>query len=310
MATQFCSQHLAKFSKLVLFAGTFMLTICVFHLAFFLVTTLGNLLVVRALWKASSIPANMKKLFLSLTCSDLAVGLFGQLMFGVIIAVMLKMAGNANYTFDFLCPKILTVYFFSFFLACASFLSVTAIAVDRLLAISLHLRYAELATSKRVILTLVTLWLTSGVAASIFISFPNKSGIVTAMIEFVGLLLITLANIRIYKAVRHHQNQMHCQIPLPNVQAGELLRQKKSAVTALFVFVVFLACYLPHLCLRILLMFEGQGISFLVAEAVSVFLVFLNSSLNPLIYFWRYREIREIAINTVRNIFRMNSSDT
>ena len=247
MATQFYFKHLAKFSKLVLFAGTFMLTICVFHLAFFVMTTLGNLLVVRAQWKASSIPANMKKLFLSLTCSDLAVGLFGQLMFGVIIAVMLKLAGNANYTFDFLCPKMLTAYFFS-----------------------------------------------------IFISFPNKSGIVAAMIEFVGLLLITSANIRIYKAVRHHQNQMYCQIPLPNVQAGELLRQKKSAVTALFVFVVFLACYLPHFCLRILLMFEGQGISFLVAEAVSVFLLFLNSSLNLLIHYWRHHEIREIAKNTVK----------
>jgi len=288
MVTKFCSQHLAKFSKLVLIEATFVLTICVFHLAFFLVTTLGNLLVIRALWKASSIPANMKKLFLSLTCSDLAVGLFGQLMFGVIIAVMLKLAGNANFTFDFLCPKIVTVSFFSFFLACALFLTVTAIGVDRLLAISLHLRYAELASSKRVIiLTLVSLWLTSGVAASIFISLPNKSGVVTAMIEFVELLLITLANIRIHNAVRHHQNQMHCQIPLPNVQARELLKQKKSAVTALFVFVVFLACYLPHLCLRILLMFEGQRMSFVVAEAVSVFLVFLNSSLNPLTYYWR-----------------------
>ena len=289
-----------------------MLTICVFHLAFFLVTTLGNLLVIGGLWKASSLPANMKKLFLSLACSDLAVGLFGQLMFGVIKAAMLKMEGNGKYTSDFLCPTILTVYFFSFFLACASFLSLTAIAVDRLLAVSLHLRYPELATSKRVILTLVSLWLISGVAASMFISLPDTSDIVAAIIEFVGLLLITLANVRIYKAVRYHQNQMRSQIPLPHVQARELLmiRQKKSTVTALSVFVVFLACYLPYLCLRILSMFEGQRISVLVAEAVSVFLVFLNSSLNPLIFYWRHREIREIVKHYVRKIFRMNNSDT
>ena len=287
-----------------------MLTICVFHLAFFLVTTLGNLLVIRALWKASSLPANMKKLFLSLACSDLAVGLFGQLMFGVIIAAMLKMEGNGKYTSDFLCPTILTVYFFSFFLACASLMSLTAIAVDRLLAVSLHMRYPELATSKRVILTLASLWLISGVAASMFISLPNKSDIVAAIVEFVGLLLITLANVRIYKAVRYHQNQIRSQIRLPHVQASELLRQKKSTVTALFVFVVFLSCYLPNLCLRILSMFEGQRISVLVAEAVSVFLAFLNSSLNPLIFYWRHREIREIVKHTVRKIFRMNNSDT
>ena len=98
--------------------------------------TFGNILVIRALWKASSIPANIKKLFLSLAVSDLAVGLFAQLMY----AVVLRMAVNGGHNFDLLCPTILTVCYFSLLpLACASFLNVTAIAVDRLLAINLHL---------------------------------------------------------------------------------------------------------------------------------------------------------------------------
>ena len=40
------------------------------------VAGLGNRLVIRALWKASSISANVRKLFLSLAFSDLAVGMF------------------------------------------------------------------------------------------------------------------------------------------------------------------------------------------------------------------------------------------
>ena len=86
-----------------------MLSFCVFNLIFSLVATLGNLLVIRALCKASSIPATLKKLFLNLAVSDFAVGLFAQLMFGIIVAVMLKMAANGNFNFDFLCPRILTV---------------------------------------------------------------------------------------------------------------------------------------------------------------------------------------------------------
>ena len=80
------------------------------------------------------------------------------------------MAASGGHNFDLLCPTILTVcYFFLLLLGCASFLNVTAIAVDRLLAISLHFRYRELVSSKRVIIALVSIWITSGVAASLYL---------------------------------------------------------------------------------------------------------------------------------------------
>ena len=59
---------------------------------FSLVTILGNILVIRALFKASSITANVKKLFLSLAFSDLGVGVVSQLMAGIIYAVILQTA--------------------------------------------------------------------------------------------------------------------------------------------------------------------------------------------------------------------------
>ena len=86
-----------------------MLTLCVLNLFFSLVATLGNLFVTRSLWKASSIPPIIRKLFLSLAFSDLAVGLSAQSMKGVIIAVMLKIAAKGNYNSDFLSPTILTI---------------------------------------------------------------------------------------------------------------------------------------------------------------------------------------------------------
>ena len=297
--------------QVVRYNRPFMVALCVSNLVFSLVATLGNLLVIRALWKASSISATMKKLFLSLAFSDLAVGLFAQLMFGVIIAVMSRQLATGNYNFDFLCPTILTVYYFSLLLlGSASFLNVTAIAVDRLLAVSLHLRYQELVTSKRVITALVSLWLTSGVVASIFITLPDHSHMIAAITAFVGLFLTTVAYLRIYKVVRYHQNQIHHQLQLPDAQAPELLREKKSAFNSLFVYVVFLVCFLPHLCSLMFLINNSLQISLLLIEQVSRFLVFLNSSLNPLIYCWRYREIREIVKSTVKKIFRINDTGT
>ena len=66
-----------------------MIICCVLNLFFTVLTSLGNLLVILALWKASSVPTNLKNLFLNFAVSDFAVGLFPRLMFGVIIAVML-----------------------------------------------------------------------------------------------------------------------------------------------------------------------------------------------------------------------------
>ena len=198
-----------------------MLSICVLLLFFSFLTVLGNVLVIHAMWKASSIPANIKKLFLSLAFSDIAVGFFGQLMLGVIIAVMLAMEVDEN--FVFLCPVILTVgHFFTFLLVSASLLTITAIAVDRLLAISCHLRYQELITSKRVVTTLVFLWITSEVAASVYISVPQHSSAVAVVVECVGLPLTAVAYIRIYKVVKYHRNQIQNQLRVPNTQATDL----------------------------------------------------------------------------------------
>ena len=164
MVSQFCAQPLKEYKILVRLFETFMLILCVFIVAFSAVATFGNLLAISALCKSSSIPTNLKKLFLSLAFSDLAVGMYAQLMLGAIVTVMLKIGASGKYKFDFYCPSILSTAYFSFFLlACTSFLNVTAIAVDRLLSILLHLRYQERVTPKRVIIAVVSLWLASGV---------------------------------------------------------------------------------------------------------------------------------------------------
>ena len=311
MAAQFCTNHLERLTRALHHHGTFMTTLCVFHLIFSLVATLGNLLVIRALWKASSISATIKKLFLSLVFSNLPEGLFAQQMYGVVIAVMLRMATNGNYNFDFLCPTIITVFYFTTSLfGCASFLNITAIAVDRLLAISLRLRYLELVTSKRVIIALVSLWATSGVAASLYISLPDHGEMIATVSGFLGIFVTTVAYIRIYNVVRYYQHQIHSQHQLANPQAVDVLREKKCAFNALFICVLSLACYLPRLFIAVFFITNNPQSSLLVAEQVSVFLVFLNSSLNPLVYCWRYREIREIVKSTVKKIFRINETGT
>ena len=307
MAEQNCNRFLDYFVKLVSHTRSCFLGFCVLNFVFSLVATLGNLLVIRALMKASTIPATVKKLFLSLAFSDLAVGLCSQLMTAIISAVMLKMASSGD-DFAFFCPTVLIVLlYFMHLLAVASFLNVTVIAFDRLLAVSLHLRYQELVTAIRVTIVLVSLWLTSCVSAFLYIFLP-KGIAVAAAISVIGYVLTTLAYVRIYKVVRYHQNQIYSQNQLQNAQTRETLKQRKSAYSSIFVSVVFLACYFPVLPCTILYSINPSEVSVLVTHFASIFLIYLNSSLNPFIYCWRYPEIRQSVKTTVKQIFHMNEN--
>ena len=98
MAEQNCTRFLDYWIKLVSYGRGFFLGFYVLNFVFSLVATLGNFLVIRALMKTSTIPATVKKMFLSLAFSDLAVGLLPQLMTAIMSAVMLKMAqaGRGN----------------------------------------------------------------------------------------------------------------------------------------------------------------------------------------------------------------------
>lgn len=303
MAALFCNQKLEEYHVLLHRHRPVLLAFCVLNLGFAVLTTVENVIVIHALRSSSTLPGNLKKMFLSLAFSDFAVGLLGQSMLGIITAILLKMTANGNYDFDFLCPAWITVcYSVIYFLTCVSFFTIIAIAVDRLLIIFLHLRYHELVTSKRVIFTLVSLWITCGVATVIFTQLPSRQIIFVAVIEICGLLIATTAYIYICRVIRSlttvHIQREH----QPHDHEQNSDRERKSAASALLVYIVFLACFLPNFCCIMLLTSNRSKVSFILANHISGFLVLLNSSLNPVIYCWRYQEIRQTVKNSLNKL--------
>ena len=165
----------------------------------------------------------------------------------IIFAVILNTAPKEDYNLTSLCQTVINLNYLLFFLCAASLLTLTTIACDRLLAASLHLRYQELVTSKRVTIVLISIWLTSCITALIYIFLPKGNEMVAAVILLVGYVLTTVAYVRIYKVLKYHQNQINGQNQLQNAKTREALRQRKSAYNALFVYFVFLVCYFPFL---------------------------------------------------------------
>ena len=83
-------------------------------------------------------------------------------------------------------------------------------------------------------------------------------------------------------AVKHHKNQIQVrQVQQIVILAG----QTKSAVGILYVYLVFLVCHLPYLICLVAQM-NGPSIVLKRFSLLSFTLLYLNSSLNPVMYCW------------------------
>ena len=166
-----------------------------------------NIVTGQALRKTSSLPTPLKILLLSLTVSDLGVGLLVQRLYVAIIVMQIK-AGTENSLYHAVrMAHIIQSFLFAF----ASFFGVVALAVDRFLAIHFHLRYQELVTQKPVVAVVFSLWVLSA-----FLSIPTWKWIpkkvllsMHATINAFRLLTLSLLYCKIYAAVRCHKNQIH-----------------------------------------------------------------------------------------------------
>ena len=251
-----------------------------------------NIITMQALRKTSSLPKTLKTLLLSLAVSDLGVGLLVQPRY---VALLVMEKDSTAYSTVKLARSIQAKI-----LVVASNFGVFALAVDRFLAIQLHLRYQELVTHKRVVAVVISFWVFSA-----SISFPSHS-IMRAVIFVVCVITTGLLYCKIYASVRHHRNQIHAlqvQQVTQNEDMANAARLKKSSLATFYVYFAYLVCYLPMSCFLFAKTINGGTPLLSHVGYFTVTLVYLNSSLNPLIYCWKMRHIRHTVMDILRNIF-------
>ena len=264
-----------------------------------------NIITMLAIRKTSSLPKTLKTLLLSLAASDLGVGLFVQPLFVAILALEMEHKTKSTSTYDKTYLAFLNqATLFSF----ASFFGVTVLSADRFLAIHLHLRYQELVTHKRVFPVVITVWAFSAVLSLVRLWIPvNIIYAIFASNYVVWLISAAFLNYKIYMAVRRHAHQIQAlevQQVAENVEmAVNVVRVTKSAVATIYIYLVFLICYLPNTCILCIIVTSSEPPLNTVIKYGTFTLVLLNSSLNPLIYCWKMRHIRRAVMNTLRNPF-------
>ena len=281
------------------------ITTCVLNAFLSYTAVMLNCLTIYALTKLSSLPRPLKTLLLSLAVSDLGVGLMVQPSYiaSLVMEMEHKTENNLSYNITYKL-YVFTVNLFGF----ASFFGVTFLSLDRFLAVYLHLRYQELVTHKRVVVVMVSKWVFSAVLSFMRLCIPTRvSFIIYAIVYLSFLLTSTPINYKIYVSVRHHANQMQAlQVQPTATQNGEagtsnIAGRRKFAIGTLLIHLAFLVCYLPNVCFLIVYLIFGPSSSITVGlDLFSSTLLFLNSTLNPLIYCWKLRRIRLTILTILR----------
>lgn len=129
------------------------IAICIIQVIICFTALLGNSAVLITIWKTSSLHSSANVLLVCLAVSDLTVSLVSQPLF---IANVLSQITTVKLLVGILGP----------FLNTTSFMTVTAISVDRLLALQLHLRYKAQVTLFRVTWAVIFIWVFSGIFAA------------------------------------------------------------------------------------------------------------------------------------------------
>ena len=255
----------------------------------------GNILILAALRKVSSLHPSSKLLFRCLATTDLCVGLITEPLTVVYwMSLIHERWSLCRYAF---VSRIIAGYT----LCSVSLLTVSAISVDRLLALLLGLRYRQIVTVSSTSVIIAIVWIISAVA-SIFYLLNRLITIWYGRIVTLFCLVTSIASYtKIFLKLRHHQIQVqgHDQQP-GQLNPLNIERYRKAVSSAVWVQCTLVACYLPFVVARVLLDDNKSSLFSIFMLQVASTLIFLNSSLNPILYCWKISEVKQAVKETIR----------
>ena len=259
----------------------------------------GNVLIFAALRKVSSLHPPSKLLFGCLTSTDFCVGLISHPLF--VTFIFAPEHSKLCYYATILSNTI------GFIFSGVSLLTVTTISVDRLLALMLRLSYRQVVTLKRVWVLVVFFWLFS-TGFSIAMLYKRRiAEMITSIIILCCLVTSIYCYTKIYFTLHRHQAQV--KFNTSQGQANEariplnIARYRQTVSSALWVQMTLLFCYLPFAVATGLRGVIGlQSASLHQAHAVTITLLLLNSTLNPFLYCWKLKDVRQAVKDTIRKL--------
>ena len=269
----------------------------------------GNFLILVALHKESSLHPPSKLLYRCLATTDLLVGLVAQpLNAAYWMSVVQEHWSLCRYVWD-------AAYITGYVLFLVSLMTMTAISVDRLLALLLGLRYKQIVTLKRTYIIVTTFWVFTLVASLSGFFYHRIIFMYSSLVISFCLVISFASYTKIFCTLRYHQAQVRDQQQLSQTNALNMARFRKAVYSALWVQLALVVCYAPVCTVSIVIAHTKKySLLSVVTREVAIILLCFNSTLNPFLYCWKISEVRQAAKQTIKEAlcwvrFSSSSSD-
>ena len=140
----------------------------------------------------------------------------------------------------------------------------------------------------------------------------DKSFIFRVTVTSTLVICLTLTSVsyfQVFRVIRRHQQQIHGNELSQNFTqpVTNFKKYKKSVFTILYIMAVFYICYLPTVVFQVLMVVFLENEFTFIFLTVSGTLVCFSSLLNPLLYFWRMKDIRDEVKLLVKRMFCSNN---
>ena len=264
-----------------------------------LVALAGNTLVCVAFYRTSSLRSVTNVFIVSLAATDIMVALFS---IPIWLSVRLSRC---------LVPFRCNVHVYGLWLSleilfsAASIINLSAISIDRLIAITSPLKYPSIVTKTRATVGLLAIWLFAGLLATLVIARWKYYSVFVFVVAFCAPLTVMLYSYtRIFRVALSQVRRV-----FPAHQQVHIKREYKAARTLAIVMGTFIICWAPFFLMNILVNFyEGLHVSIETTDAIKA-LHYTNSALNPIIYSCSNRDFRRRLLGALPGKCRPQPQD-
>lgn len=252
----------------------------------------GNIFILLVLVRRPQIRSNSHVLLGCLALTDVLVGIIVQ---PFLVAISIQcLTFNGSSCLMYVIYDI-TKYVCGLCSSCVSFL----VSAERYFAISFPYRYAFFVTKTRVLVACACVWIT-GITVAIARLFTRRGkpfGILFIVFLSVSFIIVTLLYLKMLHIANRHRVQINTQ---DRTLTKQRLRERKALKTTMTIIAVYLLCYLPYIIARLYFVNAQHKRTFrYVVMLWPKTLLYINSSLNPFILFWRLRKVRKALWETL-----------
>ena len=273
------------------------ITAC-FNLVFSIPAIPGNLLILLAIRRTSSMGLPSKVLFGSLAFSDFCVGSIVHPSFALHKLFKHELAR---------CIVGLVYDFSSGHLSLDSLLTMVFISLDKFMALHLKLRYRAVVTYKRSIVLVAVIWTISVPWSASYLLHPHLYFLMVLLAIPMSFFVTSIVFAKIYTTLRRQQDRLsvssqESSVPRPS-SAVSISRYRNSVTNMLYVYSALLVAYLPiWIVLLIRIIYEQTTMMLKHATEIALLLLLFNSTVNPGLYLWRIRHIRLASFDLLRRM--------